>query len=464
MLRASKMTRLARTRTIRLSDGFYLREEALRILFISYYFPPYNIIASLRVGKTAKYLRQFGHEVRIVTARNLPYPADLPFEVPSEHVIATPWVDVSMPHTLATRLRRHRSGVVALFDKAPAGQMQYTIALRLLDAYRALVAFPDDAIGWFPFGWNAAQRLLKRWRPDVLVASSGPPTSLLIANALHQQYNLPWVGELRDLWTDNHYYSYPMWRRVLETWLERRTLRTAAGLVTVSEPLAHALRLRYNLPTEVVLNGFDPADYPPMRPTRADPQLTIVYTGTIYRINQRAAPLFAALQRLGARAARVRVTVYSHSISGIVAIRSEAQQYGVEHLLDVRDAVPHREALAQQRAADVLLLLLWNDPRERGVYTGKLFEYLGARRPILGIGPADNVAADLIRERRAGMVSADPVEIAGQLTRWLDAKECGGIPDLPASASAGLSREEQTRRLERFLGQVIDRYNISSDT
>jgi hypothetical protein len=43
---------------------------------------------------------------------------------------------------------------------------------------------------------------------------------------------------------------------------------------------------------------------------------------------------------------------------------------------------------------DVLLLLLWNDPRERGVYTGKLFEYLGARRPILGIGPADNVAAD----------------------------------------------------------------------
>ncbi|WP_232280568.1 glycosyltransferase [Chloroflexus aggregans] len=397
-----------------------------------------------------------------MTARNLPYPADLPFEVPSEHVIATPWVDVSMPHTLATRLRRHRSSVVALFDKAPAGQMQYTIASRLLDAYRALVAFPDDAIGWFPFGWNEAQRLLERWRPDVIVASSAPPTSLLIANVLHRQYGVPWVGELRDLWTDDHYYPYSMWRRVLETWLECRTLRIAAGLVTVSEPLARALRLRYNLPTEVVLNGFDPADYPPMRPTRADPQLTIVYTGAIY-LNRRAAPLFAALQRLGARAARVRVTVYSHSISGIVAIRSEAQQYGVEHLLDVRDAVPHREALAQQRAADVLLLLLWNDPRERGVYTGKLFEYLGARRPILGIGPADNVAADLIRERRAGMVSADPAEIAGQLTRWLDAKERGGIPDLPASASAGLSREEQTRRLEAFLERLVGQRELSGE-
>ncbi|MDW8234482.1 MAG: glycosyltransferase [Roseiflexaceae bacterium] len=427
----------------------------MRILIVSYYFPPYNIIASLRVGKTAKYLRQFGHDVRVVTARNLPYPVDLKVEVPSDCVITTPWIDVSAPHTLAMHARQHRSSVMTLLDKAPATRAQYTAVLRLLNAYRALVAFPDDAIGWFPFGWTAAQRLLKRWRPEVIVASSGPPTSLLIASALHRQYGLPWVGELRDLWTDNHYYPYPMWRRVLETWLERRTLRTAAGLVTVSEPLAHTLRLRYNLPTEVVLNGFDPSDYPPTRPVRTDPWLTIVYTGAIYPMKRSAAPLFAALQRLGSRAARVRVTCYTSGISGAAAIRSEAQQHGIEHLLDIRDAVPHREALAQQRAADVLLLLLWNDPRERGVYTGKLFEYLGARRPILGIGPAGNVAADLIREHQAGMVSADPDEIAGQLVQWLNAKERGGIPDLPESVAAGLSREEQTRRLEAFLERLV---------
>jgi glycosyltransferase involved in cell wall biosynthesis len=165
--------------------------------------------------------------------------------------------------------------------------------------------------------------------------------------------------------------------------------------------------------------------------------------------------LFAALQRLGSRAGQVRVAFYGWGVQGMVSIMSEAQRYGVAHVLEMKDAVPHQEALGLQRAADVLLLLLWNDPRERGVYTGKLFEYLGARRPILGIGPADNVAADLIRERQAGMVSADPDEIAGQLIRWLDAKECGGIPDLPASVAAGLSREEQTRRLEWFLIQIV---------
>jgi hypothetical protein len=69
---------------------------------------------------------------------------------------------------------------------------------------------------------------------------------------------------------------------------------------------------------------------------------------------------------------------------------------------------------------------------------------------------ADNVAAALIRERQAGIVSSDPAEIAGQLSRWLDVKASGAdIPDLPASVAAGLSREEQTRRLERFLERFV---------
>ena len=427
----------------------------MRILLISYFFPPYNIIASIRAGKMAKYLYQFGHDVRVVTARSIPYPLNLPVEFPQERIYATRWFDISWPHTLAMRSRRRSASVVSLIDGVQPLQLPYHLAIRLLDIYRILFAFPDDAIGWFPFGWAQGERLLKTWRPDVIFASSGPPTSLLIAAAIRQQHGVPWVGELRDLWTDNHYYAFPMWRRVLETWVERRTLRTAAGLVTVSEPLAQTLRLRYSMPVEVVLNGFDPSDYPQAQPERARRLLRIVYTGNVYAGKQSAAALFAALQRLGARAGQVRVAFYGLNIQGLVSVVSEARYHGVDHVLEINDAVPYQETLRLQRTADVLLLLLWNDPRERGVYTGKLFEYLGARRPILAIGPEDNVAAALIRERQAGLVSSDPAEIAAQLARWLDVKERGAaIPDLPASAAAGLSREEQARRLEQFLLRI----------
>ncbi len=66
------------------------------------------------------------------------------------------------------------------------------------------------------------------------------------------------------------------------------------------------------------------------------------------------------------------------------------------------------------------------------------------------------MAAALIRERQAGIVSSDPAEMAGQLSRWLEAQESvADIPDLPASVAAGLSREEQTRRLEQFLERFV---------
>lgn len=67
--------------------------------------------------------------------------------------------------------------------------------------------------------------------------------------------------------------------------------------------------------------------------------------------------------------------------------RRLAAQYALQSIVQVHDSIPYKEALRAQREADVLLLLLWNDPREKGIYTGKLFEYIGAGRPILAIGP-----------------------------------------------------------------------------
>lgn len=423
----------------------------MRILLISYYFPPYNIVAAVRTGKTAKYLWQHGHEVRVLTTQRLPFAANLPLEIPTDAVIRTRRIDTCWLSSQVQRMRQQATFVQAVAQHAQTRRMRWL--RQMMIAYRTFCAFPDEAIGWYPFALAAAQRLWQHWQPDILLASSAPPTTLLLAHALHRRYGVPWVGEMRDLWTDNHYYPFPLWRKALDAWLERRVLHSAAGLVTVSTPLAQTLEWRTGKPVGVVLNGFDPGDYPLQRLPATDGILHIVYTGVVYPGHQSATPLFAALRRLGERAGQVRVSFYGNGAGYALA---EAQNQGVERLVVCHGPVPYTDALAQQRAADVVLLLLWNDPREHGVYTGKLFEYLGARRPILAIGPADNVAAALIRERQAGIVSSDPAEIAAQLTRWLDMKASGAdIPDLPVSVAAGLSREEQTRRLEQFLERFV---------
>ncbi|HZV26985.1 MAG TPA: hypothetical protein VFG00_11920, partial [Acidothermaceae bacterium] len=123
-----------------------------------------------------------------------------------------------------------------------------------------------------------------------------------------------------------------------------------------------------------------------------------------------------------------------------------------------RGAVPYRESLAEQRRADILLLLLWNDPREVGVYTGKLFDYVGAGRPILAIGTEHGVAAELIRLRGLGVAAADPLAIAIALRQWIDEKrEAGQVAALPESTKAGLSRDEQFARVDDLLHDLRSR-------
>lgn len=420
----------------------------LKILLISFCFPPYNDVGHVRVGKLAKFLLRFGHDVQIISARDQPFPATLPIEVPEARVLYTKWVNVNKPAELVFGGRK--SVAVRGLDARGTLRSGETVLRRLYRRlYKRFISFPDDQVGWFPYAYNAAARCIERWKPDVICASAMPFTSLLIAHRLSRRYTIPWVADLRDLWVDHQNYKYAGWRRAIEGRLERRILTSATGLVTVSEPLAAVLRTKYTGPVSVVMNGFDPDDYPDdsHRP-KGSPIVRIAYTGMIYEGKQRLEPLFEALAGMPRRD-HVRVTLYGRYLE---LARRMAAAYAMESLVEVHDAIPYRDSLRVQRESDVLLLLLWSDPREKGVYTGKLFEYIGAGRPILAIGPADNVAADLIAERAAGVVLQDAGDIRRQLERWIDIKQGGAvIPPTSKDAGLGLSREEQARRFERVL-------------
>jgi hypothetical protein len=322
--------------------------------------------------------------------------------------------------------------------------------------FRTLVYFPDEAALGLPRAYLAAARLVGAWRPDVILASASPYSALILAAGLSRRFGIPWVGELRDLWTDNQLYPYPRVRRRVEAFLERRVLQSAAGLVTVSEPLAEKLRARHGRPTAVVLNGFDPQDYVDNIRPRAGLPLQIVYTGQVVAGKQDVTPLVEAVHRLGAAARDVRVTFFGKFLGlALQDAMRRAAELKVSNSFVIERPVPHHEALRHQREADALLLLTWNDRATPGVYTGKVFEYAGARRPILAIGKVPTVADDLIRERKLGVSRSSPTAIADQLHCWLELKRSGGsVPAVPAHNAAGLTRAEQTRVLADFLEHV----------
>lgn len=418
----------------------------MRILIISFQFPPFKGAGCLRVGKTARYLTEFGHDVRVVTARdqNVPTPT-LPLEIDPDRVTYTRWLHV-------TRLAQLRgpgsaaSGLQGGTGSAPLADPPRPSRLRSLA--RSLLLFPDREVGWFPFGRAAAIDIVREWRPDVIFASAYPVTSLLVGYSVSKATGVPWVAELRDLWADFPYYAHPEWRRRIEKRVERRVLRSAAGLVTVSQPLADRLMDEYRKPTKVVFHGFDAGDYPVPgeSPTTPGPTLRLVYTGNLYSRVQDPTPLFEALVGLNG-AATLHAYGYRQAWVEAAAERAGATKHVVFH-----GVVSYSEALAAQAGADALVSFLWNEPEHPGMLLTKNLEYFGAGRPIIAVGCRANGAAELIESRGAGRAVESTDEVATFLGELVAEKlQTGRVAAVPASARSGLSRSEQTRELERFL-------------
>lgn len=428
-----------------------------RLLLVSYLFPPYAGIGALRTGKLAKFLTERGWDVRALAA-DTHEAKSLPLEIPADHVRHTGWFEVD--HALdrfVPAWYRRKPAVPAGAAAEPAatgasaesgGESRLRAALRR--AYVEMVRWPDNRIGWLPEAVRAGREMMRDWRPDLIYASAPPFTSLIVADRLSRETGVPWVAELRDLWLDHPYYSYSRPRRLVEQVWERRVLGRADGLVTVSRPWAERLRRKYGKPIALIMNGYVLEDFPelpPAEPSREGP-LRIVYTGHIYEGYRDPSPLFEAIAGLGPLRDKVVCEFVGTSNEALMPL---ARRHGVEDRVLVRPPIPYRDSLRLQMQADVLLHLQWNDPREEGTISGKLFEYVAARRPVLGLGYDAGSVAAILRDQGAGIVRNDAPGIRAALEGWIAAKEAGGIEPLPESAAAGLSRADQYAELERFL-------------
>lgn len=434
-----------------------------RILFVSGYWPPLAPVGAVRPPKQARHWTALGHRVRVLAVRNLdlwavsgnasvgaaPPPTANAFGRPIafEHdpvsgaeVAHLPWRDepaATASAAPAVDLARLKA------EAAPAKGLK--------SLYHAFATTPDRYGRWVKEWAAPAAALARDWRAD-LVYSSGPPQcSHQLASAAARGSGVPWIGELRDLWVGNPYVKRP-WP--LDWWSARladRALPAARGYVTVTRGAAEVMRARYAKPVEVAMNGFDPEDHAGLDdPAPLDPErLTIIHAGTIYAGRRDARPLLEAMTLLDP-AERARIGVHFWHDEGAY-VTGVVNQLGLAGQVTFHGLVPRREILRIEREADVMLLCRWDDPAEDSVIPGKLFEYIGARRPILSVGSTRGEAADIVRAGPFGLVSNTPAEIAQWLRARLAEKAAHArLPDLPAERVAPYDRALQFARVDAF--------------
>ena len=200
----------------------------VRILVITWYFPPASTIAAVRLGRLAQHLLERGHDVRVVCPQEI-NPGDsygpLANYISEDRVERTRWADVNaFPRGVAKLLRGLRKpdpDTTASEAGTPSDtQGQETarkpsLLRRLLSglgsAYALVLNWPDGMIGWLPYCLAAGRRLAKGWKPDLIFASGPPFTVLLVGFGLSKLIGVPWVVEFRDRWSDDPYYPPPGW-------------------------------------------------------------------------------------------------------------------------------------------------------------------------------------------------------------------------------------------------------------
>lgn len=357
-----------------------------RALLIASGYYPLNTSGSHRPAKLAKYLPAFGWTPVVLCAEWSP-----------------DYGGVCYDPVLAAQPDVCRTVRVPLTPRPPTKLGRAAeLALRILFPYRV----PADMVRR---AMAAAERLIAEAPFDVLWSTCWPGWTHHVAGQIARRHGIPWVADFRDLPDQD----FSPWLLRYTVWQERRVCRAASGLTTVSEPLAEHLRSRHRAAVQVITNGYDPSDYPGP-PAASFPTFNVVYTGILSAARD-PGPLFTAVDRLLEAGAvgpgDVRIEFYGAHPS---TMEVRLSGHRCRPIVRCVPRVSHAEAIRIQQQASVLLLL---SERQPGVMTAKIFEYLGARRPILDV-PGGDVTREVLRATRAGVSAGDPAEIARILDRW----------------------------------------------
>jgi hypothetical protein len=428
--------------------------EKKYVLFITYYFPPAGGPGVQRVLKFLKYLRDFGWTPIALVPQDPEYQArdeSLLKELSDDLIIRR--APILEPYELYRKFTGKASGVALDVNVIKEQGAKLSTSERLAEFVRATLFIPDARIGWLLNGVREGRRILAEYPVSMIYSSSPPYTPALIARRLHRISKIPWVAGFRDPWTGFHN-TPDRWflPRKIDRSLERSVFDEANMVEVAWKGIANDARSKYPELSEEkfihIPNGFDSADFPePDIRKRAEmphnEKCTITYSGSLYGPRNPLSFLKA-----------VESLVESREIDPDKMKLRFVGRFGTEihEMLDRRiikpmvekiEYVPHSRAVELLLDSNALLLIVDEVPTVAEIVPGKVYEYLGAMRPIIAIAPPHGAIGDLLRETGSGeaIAASDLAGLARLIKQVYD--------DWSNSASSLAMRTEDIMQYER---------------
>lgn len=375
-------------------------KETKHALLITYYWPPSGGAGVHRWLRFSRFFKENGQELTIFCPEDAAWPEvdeGLLESVPDDvHVIRR---KVFEPHKYlgkTTGTGFTEQGKPSLFK-------------RLITWIRGNLFIPDSRVFWIRPSVRFLSNYLKNHPEITTVISSGPPHSAhVIGLRLKRKYpSIHWVADFRDPWTQIDFYhnlNVGKWADRKQKRLEKQCLTLADEVVTVSNHCATGLKEIVDRNVHVITNGYIFPEFDP-KSVELDEKFTISHFGTM-PFARNPLVLWKALSSLVAELPDFAADL-SVQLIGVVDynVMDSINEHGMESYVTISPLVPHAKSIELQRKTQVLLLVANNTGNVKGILTGKFFEYLGAKRPILAVGSNDSDLAKAVGDTQCGFLA-----------------------------------------------------------
>jgi glycosyltransferase involved in cell wall biosynthesis len=414
----------------------------MKLLLVTFFFPPSGGAGAQRPLKLAAHLPAFGIETHVLA------PTD------------PKWIHDDRALRPSSGTRVHRARYLGPKTRVRGNEIRSRTGLSRAAVEAALLGprllLPDQHVLWNMTAIGSAVSLARRETVDVVLTTSPPSSVHLVGAAVKRVTGARWVADLRDPIFDHPHRRLELAAVRAKERAERAVMqlvvRYADAVIAASQGIARSVsRLTTQTRVVTIANGCDFEDFDGLlyRPSN---RFRITHTGTFLgRRDPR--PFLSAL-------APAKRDVVVRFVGGLRERDHEwAEQVGVADCVEVMPYVSHARALELQRDSEALLLLIPNTGgRGRGVLSAKLFEYVAAGRPILAAVPTDGEAAALVRETGAGIVTPpDDVDALRDAIDELEWRWRAGeldAPRLPADLRDRLSRRRRAAELADLLHTI----------
>ncbi len=425
-----------------------------RVLIITYYWPPSGGAGVQRWLKFAKYLPEFGWEPVVLTV-------DPNYASYAQH-------DESLKQEVDRNLKVYRTKsheFYSIYKKISgsreipyggfANEKKPSLKGKISRFVRGNFFIPDPRKGWNKEAYKKAKELIALLNIETVITTSPPHSTQLIGLKLKNKLNIKWIADFRDPWTNIYYYSNLYHTNIaknIDSRLEKKVLSKADQIITVSKDIARSLSKKIQGTkldkVKVIPNGYDTTDFNDI-PIKKEEKFTITYTGTMSEVYDLSGFIEALSMLSTSQRKNIQLRFVGKPFTPTIKLIKEKLP---EIEIDLPGYVEHSESIRYLMQSDLQLLVIPNVKDNKGIVTGKFFEYLASRKPILAIGPKGGDLEALMEETKCGLLI--DYNNCKAIKQWLDGQINKTEQETKEYNPVKYSRRELTKRLSEIMETI----------